>query len=144
MAYLSIINGVKALWFYTGSGQKDWQGKPAGLLNKRETGHWDYVQKLVRELRELEPVITAGPAAARLMLSPPDAPIEFATRELKGALYLLAANKSGRVQTNRFSSGALTGKKVSVLYEHHPATAQGDTLEDSFAPYGVHVYKIEN
>jgi hypothetical protein len=34
MAYLSIINGVKGLWFYTGSGQRDSQGKPAGLLNK--------------------------------------------------------------------------------------------------------------
>ena len=30
LAYLSIINGVKGLWFYTGSGQRDWQGKPAG------------------------------------------------------------------------------------------------------------------
>ena len=38
MAYLSIINGVKAQWFYTGSGQKDYYGKPAGLLNKPEIG----------------------------------------------------------------------------------------------------------
>ena len=144
MAYLSIINGVKALWFYTGSGQKDWQGKAAGLLNKKQESHWDYVQQLVRELRELEPVITAKQAGAKIAMTPADAPMEFTTREVKEAMYLLVANKSGRAQTVRFSSGALIGKKVSVLYEQHPATVQGDTLEDSLAPYGVHVYKIEN
>src|SRR5205823_4413377 len=45
LAYLSVINGVKGLFFYTGSGQKDYEGKPAGLLNKLSESHWDYVQK---------------------------------------------------------------------------------------------------
>jgi hypothetical protein len=143
MAYLSIINGVKGLWFYTGSGQRDWQGKPAGLLNKREESHWDYVQRLVRELRELSPVIMAKPAAGKISLTPSDAPVEFATRELNGAVYLLAANKSGREQKLRFSGDALAGRKVHVLYEEHAATMRGDTLEDQFEPYGVHVYRIE-
>jgi len=143
MAYLSIINGVKGLWFYTGSGQKDWQGKPAGLLNKTKEAHWDYVQKLVRELRELEPVIVTKPAAEKITMIPSESPVEFATRELNGAMYLLAANKSGRVQKVRFSSNALTSKKAAVLNEKHAATLQGDALEDSFTPYGVHVYKIE-
>ena len=107
MAYLSIINGVKGLWFYTGSGQKDWQGKPAGLLNKPEEAHWDYVQKLVRELRTLSPVIMAPACAAKLSISPADAPVEYTLREAEGMLYLLAANKSVRPQTVKFSGGAL-------------------------------------
>jgi len=143
MAYLSIINGVKALWFYTGSGQKDWQGKPAGLLNKPQEAHWDYVQKLVRELRELEPVITARSAADKIVMSPSDAPIEFTVRELNGALYLLAANKSDRARNARFSGDAFAGKKASVLHEEHNAMLQGDTLDGGFTPYGVHVYRIE-
>ena len=57
MAYLSIINKARGLWFYTGSGQRDFYGRPAGILNKPEEGHWDYVQKLVGELRELSPAI---------------------------------------------------------------------------------------
>jgi hypothetical protein len=142
MAYLSIINGVKGLWFYTGSGQRDWQGKPAGLLNKPKEAHWDYVQKLVRELRDLETVITARPATDKITITPSDAPVEFATREVNGELYLLAANKSGRAQKVRFNSSALTGKKVGVLNEKHEATLQNDALEDSFTPYGVHVYGI--
>ena len=39
MAYLSIINKVRGLWFYTGSGQKDFYGHQAGILNKPEEGH---------------------------------------------------------------------------------------------------------
>ena len=143
MAYLSIINGVKGLWFYTGSGQKDWQGKPAGLLNKPEEGHWDYVCKLVRELRTLSPVIMAPACPQKLALSPADAPIEYALRQKEGILYLLAANKSIQTQSVRFTGSLLTGKRVRVLYEAHAAVVQDDSLADDFAPLEVHVYKLE-
>src|SRR6185436_4078457 len=117
MAYLSIINGVKGLWFYTGSGQRDWQGKPAGLLNKPEEGHWDYVQKLVRELRELEPVITSTPVSGIMKMTPTDAPVEFSLREADGKKYLLVANKSDRSQAVRFTSRIFPGRRAEVLYE---------------------------
>lgn len=143
LAYLSIINGVKGLWFYTGSGQRDYQGKPAGLLNKPEEGHWDYVQKLVRELRTLSPVIMAPASSSKLSLSPADAPVEYTLRELEGSLYLLAANKSVRPQTVRFTGSSLTGKRAQVLYETRPVGVEGDTLPDDFTPLGVHVYKLE-
>ena len=143
LAYLSLINGVKGLWFYTGSGQRDWQGKPAGLLNKPEEGHWDYVQQLVRELRELEPVILARPVPDKIKMSPADAPVEFTVREWDGKLHLLAANKSDRAQNVRLSGNELAGKTVKVLYENHPATIQDGVLPDDFGPFGVHVYRIE-
>jgi hypothetical protein len=143
MAYLPIINGVKGLWFYTGSGQRDYQGKPSGLLNKPEEGHWDYVQKLVGELREFSPVIMAPPAPNKPKLSPPDAPIEFTTRELEGKFYLIAANKSSQKQAAQFSSAAFAGKHAQVLYETRTATIQGDSLSDEFAGFGVHLYRIE-
>ena len=143
MAYLSIINGVKALWFYTGSGQKDYYGKPAGLLNKPAEAHWDYVQKLVGELREFSPVIMAPAPAAKLTLSPADAPVEFALRESNGKLYLLTANKSDRPQSVRFSGVPLTGRQAKVLYENHSAAVDGDTLADEFSPFAVHLYELD-
>ena len=143
MAYLSIINGVKALWFYTGSGQRDYYGKPAGLLNKPEEGHWDYVQKLVAELREFSPVIMAPAPAAKLTLSPADAPVEFALRESNGKLYLLAANKSDRPQSVRFTGAPLAGRRAKVLYETHSAALEGDTLAADFAPFAVHLYELD-
>ncbi len=143
MAYLSIINGVKALWFYTGSGQRDWQGRPAGLLNKPVEGHWDYVQKLVGEIREFSPVIMAKTCGEKPTLSPPDAPVEFTTRELDGTMYLISANKSDRPQTVRFTSSAWRAKHAQVLYETLPAAMDGALLKGEFTPFGVHVYRIE-
>jgi hypothetical protein len=143
LAYLSIINGVKGLWFYTGSGQKDFEGKPAGLLNKPAEGHWDYVQKLVGELRQFSPVIMAPAGAAQLTLSPADAPVEFAVRELAGAIYLIAANKSGRPQSVCFRGTALRGKRADMLYQTHPVAVAGDSLTDELTPFGVHVYKLD-
>ena len=143
MAYLSIINGVKGLFFYTGSGQHDFNKKPSGLLNKLTEGHWDYVQKLVHELRELSPVIMAPTPAGRLVLSPADAPVEFALRELDGKIYLLAANKSERAQSVHLSGSILKSRRALALYETHAATIEGDSLADNFAPFAVHVYKLD-
>jgi hypothetical protein len=143
MAYLSIINGVKGLWFYTGSGQRDFQGKPSGLLNKPEEGHWDYVQKLVSELHEFSPIIMAPQASSKPKVSPPDAPIEFTTRESNGTFYVIAANKSVHPQTVRVASPAFASKHAQVLYETHSATIEGDSLKDEFDAFGVHIYKIE-
>jgi hypothetical protein len=142
-AYLSIINGVKGLFFYTGSGQKDSDGKPAGLLNKQIEGHWDYVKQLVGELREFSAVIMASVSSSKVSMSPADAPVEFTTRELERKGYLIAANKSGKPQRVRFSSGMLDGKHVEVLYENRQARIQGDVLTDEFEPFGVRVYRIE-
>jgi len=142
MAYLSIINGVKGLWFYTGSGQRGYYGKPAGILNKPEEGHWDYVQKLVRELREFSPIIMAPASKQEVSLSPANAPVEFTLRESNGSLYLIAANKSDRLQAIRFSSPALNGRRAKVLYENHSVTVQGEILADEFSPYGVHLYEL--
>jgi hypothetical protein len=143
LAYLSIINGVKGLWFYTGSGQRDWQGEPAGLLNKPVEGRWDYVQQLVRELREFSPVIMADPGTAKLTLASADAPVEFITRQLDGALYVIAANKSDQPQSVRFTGEALAGKRAKVLYETHEVAIQGGSLADVFPPLGVRLYRVD-
>ncbi len=142
-AYLSIINGAKGIWFYTGSGQKDFFGKPSGLLNKPELSHWDYVQTLVRELREMSPVVMAPAASANISMMPPDAPVQFVTRELNGKTSLIAANRSERAQTVKFTGDALKGKKVKLLYEVDAAKIERDSLTGDFAPFGVHIYQME-
>ena len=142
MAYLSIINGVKGIFFYTGSGQRDYLGKPSGLLNKPVAAHWQYVQKLVSELREFSPVIMAPRAVGETSISPVDAPVEFALRQVGEKVYLIAANKSGRTQKAQFRSALLKDRKVRVLYEEHPVTVEENSLTDEFAPFGVHLYEL--
>ncbi len=143
LAYLSIINGVKGLYFYCGSGQKDYAGKPSGILNKPEAGHWEYVKKLAGELRDFSPVIMAAPAAMKLQLTPTNVPVEFATRALDGKIYLIAANKSGLPQKARWQGEFLRGRKATALFEDHPVKVEGDSLADDFAAYAVHVYRFE-
>jgi hypothetical protein len=142
-AYLSIINGVKGLYFYCGSGQRDYAGKPSGILNKPEEGHWEYVKQLAGELRDFSPVIMAGPAAMKLQLTPAGTPVEFATRELDGKIYLIAANKSGLPQKPTWQGELLRARKATVLFEEHAAKVQGDSLADDFPAYAVHVYRFE-
>ncbi|MDB6058180.1 MAG: hypothetical protein JWO95_2024 [Verrucomicrobiales bacterium] len=142
MAYLSIINNVRGLWFYTGSGQKDFYGHGAGILNKPEEGHWDYVRKLVHELRELSPVIMS-PAISGVTQSPANPAIQFSVHELDHKLYLFAANKSSQPQTTHFTSAAFAQKKVRVLYEEHAGNFDGSALTDNFGPFFVHVYVFE-
>ena len=143
MAYLSIINGVKGLFFYTGSGQKDFEGKPAGLLNKPELAHWDYVKSLVRELREFSPIIMSEKSKEAVTLNPTNAPIEFTTRERDGKFYLIAANKSCRQQSASFSGHIFSEKPARVLFEQHQPKVANSTLSDEFTPLGVHVYVVE-
>jgi hypothetical protein len=144
MAYLSIINGVKGLWFYTGSGQRDFEGKPAGILNKPEEGHWAYVRTLTQELRGFSPVIMADPVKEKIEMNPPNAPVEFTTRELEGTKYLIAANKSSEPQSVTFSSDLFKGKHPKILFENEqkPETTNG-VSRVSFVPFGVHVIRIE-
>ncbi|HEY3913061.1 MAG TPA: hypothetical protein VGN61_01135 [Verrucomicrobiae bacterium] len=143
MAYLSIINGVKGLFFYTGSGERDFHHKPAGLLNQPEHSHWDYVQTLLHELHEVTPIIMAPTAGVHVALSPSDAPVDFTTREFGGKLYLIAANKSVNPQTVKFAAPELAGRHVELLYEPRPAAIEGNALNDTFEPLGVRVYKFE-
>lgn len=142
MAYLSIINHVRGLWFYTGSGQKDFYGHAAGILNKPTEGHWDYVRNLVHELRELSPVIMS-PTTSGVTQFPANPAIEFSAHELDHKLYLFAANKSSQRQTAHFTSAAFAQKKARVLYEEHAGNFDGTALTDNFGPFGVHVYVFE-
>lgn len=143
MAYLSIINRVKGLFFYTGSGQKDYEGKPSGLLNKPEQGHWDYVKQLVGELHEFSPIIMAPSSDEKIDILPANAAIEFATRVSDNKLFLIAANKAPTSQSIRFTGPSLANKKAAVLFENRVAPIVGNSLSDSFESFGVHVYRIE-
>ena len=144
LAYLSIINGVKGIFFYTGSGQKDFEGKPAGLLNKPDEGHWDYVKSLAHELRDFSPIIMSPQPKERLVITPATAPVECALREHEGKLYVIAANKSPEPQHISFKGRSLQGKNAKTLFEDHRPDLHGDTLTDDFAPFGVHIYQTDS
>jgi hypothetical protein len=142
-AYLSIIYGVKGLYFYTASGQRDYLKKPSGLLNKPEEGHWDYVKKLVSELRDFSPVIMAPRASQKLVLADGAATIDFTTRELEGKIYLIAANRAAHPQKARWQGEVFGGRKATVLFEEHMAHVNGQELADDFPAFEARVYRLD-
>jgi hypothetical protein len=143
-AYLSIINGVKGLFFYTGFGEHDYHHQLAGLLNQPEASHWEYVKTLVKELRDISPFLMAPAPADAVSLSPAGSPVEYTVRETAdGTLYIIAANKSTQPQTVHFSVPTLPGHHVETLYENHPVSLEGKVLSDQFGPFGAHVYKLQ-
>jgi hypothetical protein len=140
MAYLSLIHGAKGLFFYIGYGQLDYLGKPAGLLNKPDEGHWEYVKHLARELREFSTLFMKSRAVAEPEMDPKNAPVDFSLRETGGKILLIAANKSDRSRKVRLSSSFFRGRKARLLYEQGDVTLEQETLVDEFSPFGVHVY----
>jgi hypothetical protein len=144
LAYLSIINGVKGIFFYTGSGQKDFDGKPSGLLNKPQEGHWENVKSLAHELHDFSSIIMSQQPEERLVISPATAPVECALREHEGKLYVIAANKSPEPQHVSFKGRSLQGKNAKTLFEDHRPDLQADTLTDDFGPFGVHIYRTDS
>jgi hypothetical protein len=76
-------------------------------------------------------------------MSPSNAPVEFALRQIGNSIYVIAANKSPRAQTVRFAGSILRNKKAKVHFEQHAARVRGDTLKDKFQGFGVHVYRLE-
>ena len=84
-----------------------------------------------------------SPTAKGVNLSPANPAIEFSVHERDHTLYIFAANKSSRTQTAHFTSEKFSAKQTRVLYEQHTAKTDGNTLTDSFDPFGVHVYRVE-
>jgi hypothetical protein len=98
---------------------------------------------LVAELRDFSPVIMSPASKAKLTLSPADAQVDFALRESGAKLYLIAANKSDRPQSVRFTGTALSGRRAKGLCDTDAVAIQGDTLADKFAAFGVYLYELE-
>jgi hypothetical protein len=141
-AYLSLIYGAKGLFFYTGSGQRDYLGRPAGLLNKPEEAHWDYVQRLVRELRDFTSRFLASQPATGLEVLSGQGTIECMLRKEKDGHILLTANRSAKRQTLSVRHPAFEERKAQVLYEDRRLSLNGNTLTDDFAPFDVHLYQL--
>jgi hypothetical protein len=75
------------------------------------------------------------------VLTPWDGTVVATSRELNGALYVIAVNGSDHPTTVPFRVDDLRGRRLTVLGESRTITVMKQVFfRDSFAPYGVHVY----
>ena len=142
MAYMPLVYGAKGLAFYTGSGQLDYYKKPSGILNNPEQGDWEYVKQLIREMRDLNPVLTAPVVTGRITKSPDDEPVDFIVKEADGKLTLIAVNRAKRTIKMRFCGVGIAGTRVTVHGENRTVPVTRSSFTDTFAPYAVHIYAL--
>lgn len=69
-----------------------------------------------------------------------EAPVVAAARAASGALYVIAVNPARRTVRAAIDAPGLAGRSVSVLGEGRTVAAEGDRLEDTFAPLAAHLY----
>ena len=146
MTYLSLIHGATGMTYYTYGGH----GKNHGATHDPRV--WANLKRVAGELAQLQNVlverdpgvkvaceVVAGPA--RDALGYPS--ISTMVRRHSGFTYLFTASSSAENVKARFRVPGL-GQKVECLFEERALSPQGGLLEDSFEPYGVHVYRWRN
>ncbi|MDO9464535.1 MAG: hypothetical protein Q7J67_04470 [bacterium] len=130
-AYLSVIHGAKGLMYFG-----------AHLFYDPEASHWEYLKKLVSELRDMSPIFLAPTSKSKVEVTGSDK-ISTLLKEYQGSYYLLSANRDMPTANVTFSL-PFKPKKISVKNENREITPKGEIFKDTFGKYAVHVYEIHN
>jgi hypothetical protein len=133
-AYIAIIHGAKGLMWYGGS-------VTGGLFLAPEEGHWDDLQKIVKELHGLAPEFMS-PTVDTPKVSPAGALISVCIKESPDRRVMLAANRGPATLEVTFSSSKLKPGSAKVVSENRELKTSAGELRDTFAPYVVHVYDL--
>jgi hypothetical protein len=135
-AYIGVISGAKGLMWYGG-----YVG--SGIYQDEAAGHWTALAEVVRQLRELSPVIMS-PSATAPTFSPKDAPISVAVKDGPNGPVLLATNRRNTPLDMTFDIAKLPTGRITVLYENRTVLPRAGKLTDHFDGYGVHVYQFKS
>ncbi|MGI8907217.1 MAG: hypothetical protein ACR2IE_12090 [Candidatus Sumerlaeaceae bacterium] len=137
-AYLSICHGAKGLLYYTGLGENG-----TGVLSRPKEGHWDYLKKLVGELRDMSPVFMSADAAKQPDLLTTGALVSARLKQTDNGMVLLTVNRSIVPTRGEFRvSGLSPAASVRVKYEDRTVKPTAGVLSDDFEPYAVHIYEM--
>lgn len=136
MAYQAIIEGATGILYW-------------GLHEMPKPSlHWDAVKSVVRELANLENVLstrTVGLAPEILYHEvghSVDDGLSVLFKDVDGARYALICN-ADRYPCRATLSGFGEWGRVTVLYESRDLELEQGTLTDDWTGFGVHVYRFE-
>ena len=132
--WLAVAGGACGIGYFTNS----WTGD---LWNR-----WDFdpgveaaLPAIVGGVEGLAPALCDGSYGS--VVTPWNGTVVASSRELNGALYVIAVNGSDKPATVPFRVDQLHGRPLTVLGESRTIKAVKQVyFRDSFAPYGVHVY----
>ena len=132
--WLALAGGACGVGYFTNS----WTGP---LWNR-----WDFdpgveeaLPGIVSRVLGLAPALCDGTYGD--VVTPWDGTVVATSRELNGALYVIAVNGSPAPTNVPFSVPGLAGRQLTVLGENRTIKPVRQLIfRDSFAPYGVHIY----
>lgn len=150
-AYLAVCHGARGLMYYTGNGEHG-----GGVLNRPGEAHWDYLQKLIRELHEMSPVFLAPDAPQQAEVLTSGALVSVRLKQVGNRRVLIAVNRAEPVGDVQFRipaaavGGATAGAgarqiggKVPVRFEgRNVGLSQDGSMTDRFTAYAVHIYDL--
>lgn len=135
-AYIAICHGAKGLLYYTGTGEGG-----HGILARPEEGHWEYLKKLVGELRDMSPVFMSADADKEAEVVTSGALVSVRLKQTKKGRVLLAVNRSIEPVKTQIRVPRLKGT-ARVRGEDRVVKPEDNVLTDQFESYGVHVYEL--
>lgn len=133
--YVAVIHNAKGVFWYTGS-------YTGGVQLHPEEGNYEYLKKVVRELREMSPVFMSPDAKDEVKLAEKNELISFRMKDAGEKRVLLAVNRNDRPTTVTFQVPGLKAGNVPVRFESRAVKTEAGRLSDGFDGYGVHVYEI--
>jgi hypothetical protein len=97
-----------------------------------------------RRIRELAPVLNSPTVTGAAAVTTTDArvPVDVMVKRHGGATYLFAVGMRNAPTRARFTLPGTRGK-VTILDENRTLEIKNGIFEDDFAPYAVHLYRID-
>ena len=154
MTFASIAHGAHGVTWYTYGGTVEPEKKRFnyGVTATPET--WRNITNLVARLKELSPVLVTRtppqPAPAKIISGPEkdiygNESISMLLKRYRGETYLIAVNGTLKEVAAQFNiDQKVRPSTAQVLWENRTLPVTGGKLTDTFAPFAVHVYKIED
>lgn len=139
--WMSLIHGSRGLIYFV----HEWNPRfnESALLDDPEL--LPAVTEINRQIHALAPVLNqpAVPQAVRVATEPADVPVAVAVHQHQGAWYLFAvAMRNQAVKAAITLPESIRAAQAEVLYENRQLPATNRILQDTFAPYGVHLYRL--
>jgi hypothetical protein len=145
MTYEAIINGARGLVYFGGNVKQTLNAEDAAL-----GWNWTFWNRVLRPV--IEEIGTHSPLAPALVAPASKLPvnvsdtknIEFCVREVGDEIFLLACRRSGETADVEFSKLPVADGTYELMYESpRNVNVSGGKFKDWFAPYEVHVYRME-
>jgi len=136
MAYNAIIHGVNGILYW------------GTHTMPQPSEHWTNLKRVVRELGDLSAVLASATIANSMSLEYEemgfsiDSGVEVLVKEHEGVIYMFAANTTVGPAKVTFSNLPFSARSLDVLPERRNLDISGNSFQDNFEPYAVHVYKF--